>query len=66
MKTECKGEKLQMQPQGRRQIVCDFNGGRLTSDAGGLLLRDVEKRFGVIRQLSECFSKSAGVIRRPP
>ncbi len=55
MKTECGANKLEMQPLGSRQVVCDFNGGRLTSDGGGLLLREVEGRFGVIRQLSECF-----------
>ena len=55
MKTKCNAKKLEMQPLGSRQVVCDFNGGKLTSDAGGLLLREVESRFGVIRQLSECF-----------
>ena len=64
MKTECKPEKLQMQPLASRQVVCDFNGGRLTSDGGGLLLREVESRFGVIRQLTECFEdrRDAGLI----
>ena len=55
MQTKCNAKKLEMQPLGSRQVVCDFNGGKLTSDAGGLLLREVESRFGVIRQLSECF-----------
>jgi hypothetical protein len=40
---------------GKRQVVADFKGGRLTSDAGALLLRSVEERFGVIEQLSRCF-----------
>ncbi len=30
-----------------KQITGDFAGGRITSDAGGLLLRDLDERYGV-------------------
>jgi len=30
----------------RRRVEADFDGGRLTSDAGGLLLREVDRRLG--------------------
>jgi len=36
--------KLQMTKQGRREIEAIFNGGHITSDAGVLLLREVDKR----------------------
>jgi hypothetical protein len=55
MRTECKPESYQFQDLGRRKVVADFSGGRLTSDAGALLLRQVEERFGVIEQLATCF-----------
>jgi hypothetical protein len=32
-----------------------FDGGTITSDAGGLLLREVEKRTGIIQQFAACF-----------
>jgi hypothetical protein len=32
-----------------------FDGGVITSDAGGLLLREVEKRTGIIARLAACF-----------
>ena len=32
-----------------------FDGGAITSDAGGLLLREVEKRTRIIRQFAACF-----------
>jgi hypothetical protein len=32
-----------------------FEGGAITSDAGGLLLREVEKRTGIIAQFAACF-----------
>ena len=55
MRTECKAKSYGFQALGRRQVVADFEGGRLTSDAGALLLRSVEERFGIIEQLSSCF-----------
>lgn len=55
MNTECKERRWRFQDLGRRQVVADFEGGRLSSDAGALLLRQVEERFGVIEQLASCF-----------
>jgi hypothetical protein len=42
-------------------VVAAFDGGTVTSDAGGLLLREVEKATGLIERFSECF-----VDRRDP
>jgi hypothetical protein len=36
--------------------VANFDGGKVTSDAGGLLLREVEARFGFIEQFARCFT----------
>jgi hypothetical protein len=33
---------------GRRKVVADFAGGRLTSDAGVLLLREMDRRLGLL------------------
>jgi hypothetical protein len=32
-----------------------FDGGKITSHAGGLLLREVDRRIGLLNRLSECF-----------
>ena len=32
-----------------------FDGGQITSHAGGLLLREVDRRIGLLNRLSECF-----------
>ena len=45
MTTECSVFKLQFQGLGRRRVEAEFNGGQITSDAGGLLLREVESRY---------------------
>jgi hypothetical protein len=37
-------------------VVARFDGGSITSDGGGLLLREVERRTGILRQFAACFT----------
>jgi hypothetical protein len=37
-------------------VVARFDGGRITSDAGALLLREAEQATGIIRQFAACFT----------
>ncbi len=39
MTTECIASKLEFQGLEGRRVEAEFNGGQITSDAGGLLLR---------------------------
>ena len=55
MSTECNGKLFEFHPLGRREVRADFGGGAMTSDGGGLLLREVEKRTGIIERFAECF-----------
>jgi len=55
MATECSGGGLVFQGPGRRAIHADFNGGDITSDAGVLLLQEVERRCGIVEQFAQCF-----------
>ena len=45
--TECISTKLSFSSLKRQEIVGDFCGGRLTSDGGALLLREVDRRLGL-------------------
>lgn len=45
-------EKLTFSPLQRRQIEADFSGGHITSDAGLLLLREIDKQHGLSRRLA--------------
>jgi len=45
--TECNTDTLTLGRQGRRKIKADFNGGRLISDSGLLLLRQVDQHIGL-------------------
>ena len=55
MKTQCNPSQLEFHALGRRKVVGKFDGGNITSDAGGLLLRETEKRTGIVRQFARCF-----------
>jgi hypothetical protein len=56
MQTQCTQQTFEFEGLGRREVVARFDGGPITSDAGGLLLREVEQRVGIIRQLARCFT----------
>ncbi len=56
MRTQCNQESFQFHPLARRRVQGRFDGGAITSDAGGLLLREVEKRTGIIQQFAACFT----------
>ena len=56
MQTQCKASQLQFQGLGRRQIVASFDGGRLSSDGGLLLLREVATATGLLDRFARCFT----------
>ena len=55
METQCTPTQLEFHALGRREVVGKFDGGTITSDAGGLLLRECEKRTGIISGFAKCF-----------
>lgn len=55
MNTECNPEQLEFHAFGRREVIGRFDGGRITSDGGGLLLREVDQRLGLLDRLAGCF-----------
>ena len=65
MKTECNPSLFEFQPLGGRQVTAKFDGGTITSDAGGLLLREVEAKAGIIQRFAECFVdfRSPGLLK---
>lgn len=56
MKTECNAREFDFQALGSRAVAARFNGGAITSDAGGLLLREVEVQTGILRRFAACFT----------
>src|SRR5271157_3726780 len=50
--TDCTSQPLLFASVERRQLVADFAGGDLTSDGGLPLLREVDRRIGLIDSLN--------------
>lgn len=55
MPTECQKDSWTFQGLDRREVVGRFDGGTITSDGGGLLLREVEACTGIIARFVRGF-----------
>jgi len=55
MQTECSAERSMFGRVEGRSVVAEFDGGALTSDAGGLLLGAADQRLGLVRRIARCF-----------
>lgn len=55
MITECTPSQLEFGFHGRRRVTACCDGGRLTTEGGGLLLGATEARIGLMSRLSLCF-----------
>ena len=49
MQTECSAKPSVFAPVEGRPVVAEFDGGAVTSDAGGLLLGAADKAIGLAR-----------------
>ena len=56
MTAELTGSRLVFKGLDGRQIDGRFHSGEITSDAEGVLLREVEKRTRILGRLSQCFT----------
>ena len=52
--TDCNTPPLLFASLGSKKIQADFKGGSLTSDAGALLLRQVDKKLGLLDAFDRC------------
>jgi hypothetical protein len=55
METQCTAEQMEFHVLGRRDVIGRFDGGKISSDGGGVLLREVENRTHILRRLAGCF-----------
>ncbi|HVH72977.1 MAG TPA: IS1380 family transposase [Candidatus Dormibacteraeota bacterium] len=53
--TECTQIEFEFQGLGRRRVVGQFDGGRVTSDGGVVLLREFEGQRRIVQRFAECF-----------
>jgi hypothetical protein len=53
--TECSQTSFEFATESRQEVVARFDGGMITTEAGGLLLHKVEQKMGILRQFAGCF-----------
>jgi len=53
--TECTQSQFEFTDHFSRQVVARFDGGTITTDSGGLLLRETDRRLNLLPRLAECF-----------
>ena len=58
MQTECSADVFGFAPVERRAVVAGFDGGRMTSDAGALLLGATDRAIGLVKRFADCFVDS--------
>ncbi|MBV8524095.1 MAG: IS1380 family transposase [Acetobacteraceae bacterium] len=56
MQTECNADLFGFAPVERRAVVAGFDGGRMTSDAGALLLGATDRAIGLVERFAACFT----------
>ena len=61
MPTECSATRFEFEAVEGRSVVAGFDGGNITSNAGALLLGQVDCGLGLVRRFAECF-----IDRRDP
>ena len=58
MQTECSADLFGFARVEGRSVVAAFDGGKITSDAGGVLLRATDRAVGLVDRFAPCFSDS--------
>ena len=64
MQTECSADLFGFARVEGHSVVAAFDGGKITSDAGGVLLRATDRAIGLVDRFAPCFSdrRSAELI----
>ena len=56
MPTECSPELFEFAPVEGRRVVGSFDGGRITSDAGALLVGGADRAIRLTERFAACFT----------
>ena len=56
MQTECSADLFGFAPVEGRAVVAGFDGGRMTSEAGAMLLGATDRQIRLIERFAECFA----------
>ena len=67
MQTECNQETFGFTAHFSRRVEAGFSGGRVSTDGGALLLREVERRVNLVGRLGACFTdgRARPLVKHP-
>jgi hypothetical protein len=54
--TECSQSAFPFEAHFSRQVVAQFDGGQLSTEGGAPLLREVDRKIGLVRRVTRCFT----------
>lgn len=54
--TQCNQTAFPFEVHFSRQVVASFDGERMTTDGGALLLRAVDRKIGLLKRVAACFT----------
>ena len=54
MLTDCITKPISLSYLRRQKVLIEFDGGKITSDAGALLLREADRRLNLVKRMSAC------------
>ena len=54
--TECSQSQFPFEAHFSRQVMGRFDGSQLTTDGGGLLLRQADRKIGLLQRVTACFT----------
>ena len=63
MPTECSAKPMGFARVDSRAVVADFDGGEITSNAGGLLLGATDRAIGLVERFAACFTDGRAAER---
>jgi hypothetical protein len=61
--TECSQQSFGFEGHFSREVTARFDGGQQTSDAGGLLLRETDRRLRLLSRFAACFADGRDAAR---
>ena len=61
--TECSQETFAFTAHFSRRVEAEFSGGRVSTDGGVLLLREVDRKIHLLGRLTACFSDGRSALR---
>jgi hypothetical protein len=59
MQTECIADLFGFAPVEGRSVVAAFDGGKMTSDAGAVLLGATDRTIRLVERFADCFADIA-------